>query len=66
MHRPVNEFENLLERIKSNSELNTSVNKNRIDLKKTENFLKDILVGKFDNKYEKEKDYLKKLCLVKN
>ena len=66
MHRPVNEFENLLERIKSNSELNTSVNKNRIDLKKTENFLKDILVGKFDNKYEKEKDYLKKVCPIKN
>ena len=66
MHRPSNELRDSIEKIKSNSNLGTKINKKNITLNNIEDFLNDILAEKIDNKYDAEKEYRKKIKMMKN
>ena len=52
MHRPKNELENVIEKIKSGSDLNVIIDKKKIALSDRESFLNDIVTGKMNNKYD--------------
>ena len=60
MHRPSNELRDLIEKIKSNSNLGTKINGKKVTLSTIEDFLSDMLAVKIDNKYDAEKEYRKK------
>ena len=61
MHRPKNELENVIEKIKSESDLNVIIDKKKIALSDRESFLNDIVTGKMNNKYDAKQEYLNKI-----
>ena len=52
MHRPKDELENVIEKIKSDSDLNVIIDKKKIALSDIEAFLNDIVTGKINNKHD--------------
>ena len=61
MHRPKDELENLIKKIKSKADLNFVIDKNKIALSDIADFLNDIVTGKINNKYDAKQEYLKKI-----
>ena len=60
-HRPKNELENVIEKIKSDTDLNVIIDKKKIALSNLEEFLNDIVAGKINNKCDAKQEYLKKI-----
>ena len=61
MHRPSNELRDLIEKIKSSSNLGATINGKKITLSNIEDSLNNILSGKIDIKYDAEKKYRKRI-----
>ena len=61
INRPINELDDVIKKIRSESGLNVIINKKKISLNNTEDFLKEILTGKIDNRNDAKKEYLKKI-----
>ena len=60
MHKPKNELENVIKKIRLESGLNVIIDKNKITLSDIEGFL-DIVTGKINNKYDAKQEYLNKI-----
>ena len=56
LHRPKDELESVIEEIKLNSGLESSICGKKVTLSVLEDFLNDIVTGKIDNKYDAEKE----------
>ena len=61
MHRPRIELEDVIKKIRSDTDLNVIIDKNKIALSDMEGFLNDIVTGKINNKYDAKQEYLKKI-----
>ena len=61
MHRPKNQLQNVIENIKSDSDLNVIIAKKKIALSDMEYVLNDIVTEKINNKYDAKQEYLKKI-----
>ena len=61
MHRPKNELENVIKKIRPDTDLNVIIDKKKIALSDIEGFLNDIITGKINNKYDAKQEYLKKI-----
>ena len=61
MHRTKNELENVIKKIKSDTDLNVIIDKKKIALKDIEGFLNDTVTRKINNKYDAKQEYLKKI-----
>ena len=60
MHKPKNELENVIKKIRLESGLNVIIDKTKITLSDIEGFL-DIVTGKINNKYDAKQEYLNKI-----
>ena len=49
-HRPKNELENVIKKIRSDTDLNVIIDKKKIALSEIESFMNDIVTGKIKNK----------------
>ena len=56
INRPSNELDDVIKNISSESGLNVIIDKKKITLNNTEDFLKDILTGKIDNRNDAKKN----------
>ena len=61
MHRPKNELENVIKKVRSDTDLNVIIDKKKVALSDIEGFLNDIVTGKINNKYDAKQEYLKKI-----
>ena len=61
MHRPKNELEDEINKIRSDTDLNVMTDKKKIALSDIEGFMNDIVTGKINNKYDAKQEYLKKI-----
>ena len=56
MHRPKNELEGVIEKIRSDTDLNVIIDKQKIPLSDIEGFLNDIVNGKINNNNNDDDD----------
>ena len=61
MHRPNNEPENVIKKIRSGTDLNVIIYKKKTALSDIEGFLNDIVTGKINSKYDAKQEFLKKI-----
>ena len=61
MHRPKNELENVIKKIRSDADLNVIIDKKKITLSDIEGFLNDIVTGKINNKFDAKQEHVKKI-----
>ena len=61
MHRPKNELEIVIKKIRSETDLNVIIDKKKIALSDIEGFVNDIVTGKINSKYDAKQEYLKKI-----
>ena len=59
MHRPKNELENLIKKVRSDNDLSVVIDGKEITPEGIEEFLNDIVTGKIDNKYNAKQKFLK-------
>ena len=61
MHRPKNELENVIKKIRPDADLNVIIDKMKITLSDIEGFLNDIVTGKINNKFDAKQEHVKKI-----